>query len=208
MDIEAIKNDYYSNMLIEDICKKYKITKYQLTYMRKKQGWKTRKHKGTKNNKGNKKAHGTIGNKNAVKTGAFEKISKDNFSEEELALFNEPLPDKKQILEDEIKMLTIRESRLLTKINDLRNKKQDLIIMSMSKYGTTTSTQAENVQILINRVEDGLTKVSEAKRRAIDSLHKIDIENRKFDYETNKDNSNQEELDKLDEVLKQIGGVI
>lgn len=175
VDIKKIKKDYCSDVLtITEICEKYKITKNQLAYMRKKQKWKTRKQKGNKGNKGNKKAHGTKGNQNAVVTGAYAKLRQGSFSEEELALFNEPLPDKKASLEDEIRTLTIRENRMLVRINKL-NAGNDLTITSMTKYGTMVTTQAESSQELINRLEAALTKVQEAKRRAIEALHKIDI---------------------------------
>lgn len=200
MNVETIKQDYYSGILRKDICKKNQITENQLTYLIRKNNWKTRNRKGNKGNKGNKNAHPPLENQNAVVTGAYAKLRQKSFTEEELALFNEPLPDKKQILEDEIITLEIRKNRMLAKIKDLQEKKKELTVMQMSKYGTTTSTQAENTQNLINRIEEGLTRVQDAKRKAVDSLHKICMEDEAKE--------NQEELDKLDEILKNMGGVI
>lgn len=49
--------------------------------------------------------------------------------------------------------------------------------MKMSKsteFGT--ATEAENTQLLIIRYEQALTKIQEAKRRALDSLHKMEFD--------------------------------
>ena len=78
----------------------------------------------------------------------------------------------------------------------------------MSKYGTVTSTDAENTDILLIRLEDALTKIQEARRRAMDSYHKIEIEDKRFEFDADKEKADQNELDKLDEVLKNIGGII
>lgn len=205
MNIEEIKKDYKSGMLKKDIITKHHITIGQLNYQIVKNNWKRRKRKG---NKGNKGGHGTKGNQNAVVTGAYSKIANDCFSPEELEFFNNTTESQKEILQKEINTLAIREFRMLNRIQDLKKKNKGLTIMRMSKYGDTTSTQAENTQMLIIRIEEALTKIQEAKRRALDSLHKIEIENKKFDLEANKDNINQKQLEKLDEVLKNIGGII
>lgn len=205
VNIEEIKKDYKAGIPKKEIITKHHITIGQLNYQIVKNKWQRRKRKGTKGNKG---GHGTKGNQNAVVTGAYSKIINDCFSPEELEFFNDTTQSQKEILQKEINTLAIREFRMLNKIQELRKKNKDLTIMRMSKYGTTTSTEAENTQMLIIRFEEALTKVQEAKRRALDSLHKIEIENKRFDLEANKDKNNQEQLDKLDEVLKNIGGVI
>lgn len=182
MNIEELEKDYNSGMLKKDIITKHHITMGQLNYQISKNNWKKRAKKGTKGNKG---GHGTRNNKNAVVTGAYSKFN-DCFSEDELEIFNEPIKDKKKALEEEIRTLKIREYRMLKKINELKNSK-DLTVIRMSKAGTLASTEAENTQLLIIRFEQALTKVQEARRRAIDSLHKVDIENKKFDYDKSKD---------------------
>ena len=90
----------------------------------------------------------------------------------------------------------------------IKKKDKDLTIMKMSKYGTATSTDAENTDILLIRLEDALTKIQEARRRAMDSYHKIEIEDKRFEFDADKEKADQNELDKLDEVLKNIGGII
>ena len=100
--------------------------------------------------------------------------------------FNEPIKSKQEILEEEIKMLKIRKIRMMNRIKELTDKKKDLTVMRMSKYGSTTSTEAENTQILLERMEAALTKVQDAIRKATDSLHRIEIEHEKLDFEKSK----------------------
>lgn len=185
MNIEEIEKDYNSGMLKKDIITKHHITMGQLNYQISKNNWKKREKKGTKGNKG---GHGTRNNKNAQVTGAYSKFD-GCFSDDELEVFNEPIKSKKKALEDEIKILKVREYRMLKRIKELKEGK-DLIVMKMSKAGTIASTEAENTQLLIIRYEQALTKIQEAKRRAIDSLHKIEIENKRFDYDKSKNKEN------------------
>lgn len=185
MNIEEIEKDYNSGMLKKDIITKHHITMGQLNYQISKNNWKKREKKGTKGNKG---GHGTRNNKNAQVTGAYSKFD-GCFSDDELEVFNEPIKSKKKALEDEIKILKVREYRMLKTIKELKEGK-DLTVMKMSKTGTIASTEAENTQLLIIRYEQALTKTQEAKRRAIDSLHKIEIENKRFDYDKSKNKEN------------------
>jgi uncharacterized protein YjcR len=181
--IKKIKKDYLSGVPKEDILKKHNITLGQLNYQIKKNDWIRRKKKGSKGNKG---GHGTKGNQNAVVTGAYSKLLMECFSEDEMKAFNEPIKSKQEILEEEIKMLKIRKIRMMNRIKELTDKKKDLTVMRMSKYGSTTSTEAENTQILLERMEAALTKVQDAIRKATDSLHRIEIEHEKLDFEKSK----------------------
>lgn len=205
MNIEEIKKDYKAGIPKKDIITKHHITIGQLNYQIVKNNWKRRKRKGTKGNKG---GHGTKGNQNATVTGAYSKLVNECFSPEELELFNKSIENKKEELEKEVRTLEIREYRLLNKIEKIKKKDKDLTIMKMSKYGTATSTDAENTDILLIRLEDALTKIQEARRRAMDSYHKIEIEDKRFEFDADKEKADQNELDKLDEVLKNIGGII
>lgn len=186
MNIEEIEKDYNSGMLKKDIITKHHITMGQLNYQISKNNWKKRAQKGTIGNKG---GHGTKNNKNAVVTGAYSKFE-GCFSDDELEVFNEPIKNKKKALEDEIKILKVREYRMLKKIKELKESK-DMTIMKMSKAGTLASTEAENTQLLIIRFEQALTKIQEAKRRSVDSLHKIEFEEKRFKYEKSKDDANK-----------------
>lgn len=105
------------------------------------------------------------------------------------------LYDKKYQIMSEIKILSIRERRILKKIQDLQNGKE-MSIVRMSKSssnnvsyrnngtnGTLTTTEAESTTNIIQRLEEALTRVQEAKRRYIDSYHKIESDDRKLELE-------------------------
>ena len=65
---------------------------------------------------------------------------------------------------------------MLNRIQELKNKQRDMTIVKMSKSGDGTSTEIQNTLFLINRIEDGLTRVQESKRRHLDLLYKIECD--------------------------------
>ena len=75
---------------------------------------------GTKNAKGHG-GTGPPGNKNAVKTGEFETLFFDALNPEELRLAETIGLDKEQLLLQEIQLLTVREYRMLHRIEALKN---------------------------------------------------------------------------------------
>ena len=81
-----------------------------------------RKKGGQPGNK-NAKGHGGTGppgNKNAVKTGEFEALFFDTLDVDEQKLIQTVQPDKEQLLLQEIQLLTVRERRMLKRIDQLR----------------------------------------------------------------------------------------
>lgn len=75
---------------------------------------------GNKNAKGHG-GTGPPGNKNAVKTGEFETLFFDTLNSEELQLAETIGLDKEQLLLQEIQLLTVREYRMLHRIEALKN---------------------------------------------------------------------------------------
>ena len=179
--IEQIKNDYLQGMKYNDIKQKYNITQAELrsiVYKYKLTRTKSKAQMGNKNALGNKGGTGAeIGNKNAVTTGEYENIYKDVLDEDELDLYeNYQVDDVEQLLMEEYKILTIREKRMLKRIKKLNEQKDmtiDFIRKKNSKSETETITEAEPTINLIKRIEEGLTRVQEAKRKCIESLNKI-----------------------------------
>lgn len=143
--------------------------------------------KGNKNAVGNKGGKGAVeGNKYALTTGEYETILFDDvFDEKELKVFNCEL-DIRIELENELKLLTIRESRILRRIKRLEDDKQ-LVVSSVSvlqeddNQKTMTVTKSKNDEIL--KQEDALTRVQSAKARVIEKLHKIDVDVERLDIE-------------------------
>lgn len=186
--IESIKNDYLNGMTYKDIYKKHNITlsdlkkiiyKYNLTRN------KSELYKGNQNAKKNKGGTGaTSNNKNAVVTGEYEQIYEDVLTEAETKFYNNYTindNDIDNLLLDEYtreyKILTIREMRMLKRIKVLEEKNNDMMIGSIRKKNsdgdTETVTEAEPVSKTIARIEDGLTRVQESKRKSRENMLKL-----------------------------------
>lgn len=174
---------------------------------------------------GTKGDHGAeTGNKRALKTGEYENIFKGVFSEDEEKVFDNKTIDKKAKLLFEIHLLEVRESRMLTRIQNLQEKDKELVITRISKRqlnGTSTlkgevdevetNTETETKNSALQKLEDALTRIQEAKRKCIDSMNKIENDEKKIELEERKlkqenDNKNEiEDLTSLAELLKDDG---
>ena len=73
---------------------------------------------------GNQNATGPPENKNAVKTGEFETLFFDCLEPDEQKLIQTVQPDKEQLLLQEIQLLTVRERRMLKRIENLTHLEQ------------------------------------------------------------------------------------
>ena len=170
--------------------------KHNVIYLVKKNKWKRKSNlskvkKGNQNAKGNRGGPGAEkGNTRALKTGEYETIYDDLLTDEEKAIMKQQeIYDKKYQIISEIKILSIRERRIMQKIKIINDGK-DLTIIRMSKSassykgsGSTTTTEAESTINIVQRLEEALTRVQEAKRRYIDSYHKIETDDRKLELD-------------------------
>lgn len=92
-----------------------------------------RKPGGQKNNK-NAVGHGApAGNTNALKHGGYSKIFWDTLSEEEKELIETMEKDPEQMLLDEIALLTVRERRIMKRIEHYQNLKGGLAVESVMR---------------------------------------------------------------------------
>lgn len=209
-EIENIKNDYLQGMKYKDIMEKYNITQPELRSIIRKSKLtrsKSNAQMGNKNAVGNKGGHGTENNKNAVTTGEYEKIYQDVLDQEELEIYNSfEVLDKEQLLINDYKILTIREKRMLTRIQTLKQKGKDMTINYIrnkkSKFETETITDAEPTLNMIQKIEDGLTRVQEAKRKCLESLAKINSNEDDRTLNVNLLNTNP----LLESINRQLGG--
>ena len=191
---ENIKNDYLQGMRYKDIFKKYNITlpdlkkiirKYNLT-RDKSQGL-----KGNKNAKNNKGGQPPIGNKNAVTTGEYESIFQNVLTDEEKSIFKKIKVENTDSLLlneyiEEYKLLTIRELRMMRRIMTLEQSERDMTIGSIKKKNNSqgnieTTTEAEATLDKIQRIEDGLTRVTEAKRKSRENMIKLGFSKRELE---------------------------
>lgn len=146
------------------------------------------KHKGGQ--PGNKNAVGNNGgapkqNKNAVTTGEFETLLFDCLDPEERRLAQSVPKDKEQLLFQEIQLLTVRERRMLKRIEKL--KQADFTTVKKKKgteKGKRTDLDEDHATLgQIQNIEDALTRVQARKQAAIDSLHRFGIDDAKIEIE-------------------------
>lgn len=147
---------------------------------------------------GNKNATGPPGNKNAVTTGEFETLLFDCLEPEEKQLAAAVPNDKEQLLFQEIQLLTVRERRMLKRIENLR---QADFITVKKKKGTEkdkwTDLDEKHATLgQIQNIEDALTRVQARKQAAIDSLHRFGVDDARLEIE----------LMKLDMAALKLGG--
>lgn len=201
IDIKELKNvhkDYMSGLRYKDIEEKHKITHSELIYIIQKNKWKRKRvaiNKGNKNAKGNKGGPGTPkGEKRALKTGEYETIFKDTLNEDEQYLYQQcEIRDKTDIILDEFRLLTIRERRMLMRIKKINDSNKDLTINNIRKRKKDTAyksddeietiTEAELTIEVIQRIEEALTRVQDAKRKCLETLHKMETDDRKLELE-------------------------
>lgn len=178
-EIENVKNDYLQGMKYKDIISKYDITQSELRSIIRKNKLtrsKSEIQKGNQNAIGNSGGHGTEGNKNAVTTGEYENIFSSVLDDDENDIMKGSSKGTRATLLEELKILTIREKRMLSRIKTLKDKNRDLTITKMQKNQDNNSTEAQNTLLLINKIEDGLTRVQESKRRMLDLLYRIECD--------------------------------
>jgi len=139
---------------------------------------------------GNKNAKGNDGgaperNKNAVKTGEFETLFFDTLKEDERMLIDLIQPDKGQLLLQEIKLLTIRERRMLKRIENLQQKNFTKVKKKkgIEKDKKTDLDESHATLGQIQSIEDALTRVQARKQKAIDSLHRYGFDDARLDIE-------------------------
>lgn len=209
MNLKQIKKDYMSGMTYKDIMKKHNITKNKLIYLIQKNNWK-RESNRSKVQKGNKNAKNNKGgapekNKNAVTTGEYENIFSSFLDEDEKIILESKVLSTKEALFEELQILKIRERRMFERIKILKDKQKDMVITRMKKDNETTTTEVQNTLFLINKIEDGLTRVQGEKRRILNLLYKIEIDDGKI-----VENQNETEFERntglLDSINRQLLG--
>jgi uncharacterized protein YjcR len=179
--------------------------------------------KGSQNAKGNRGgAGGPPGNKKAVTTGEHEAIWFDTLDEDELSLIRSIEMDPQKQVDESIMLLSVRERRMMKKIQNLKNgltEKQrrvlqeristkDVIQVHDEKTGQTktlpvtrnelVTTQIEETEFRaiddILKLEDALTRVQKEKLRAIELKHKLMVD----------DDPDDQEGDGLDSLTRAI----
>lgn len=160
----------------------------------------TTKRKGGQPDNKNAVGHGAPKqNKNAVKTGEFETLFFDALDPEEKQLTEMVQLDKEQLLLQEIQLLTIREHRMLKRINNIRDTiemfedgeiVEGMTVVSIKsgiEKGQPTELKEYQGKLgQIQAIEDALTRVQARKQNCIDSLHKYGYDDARLEIEAMK----------------------
>lgn len=124
---------------------------------------------------------GPPGNKKAVTTGEFETLFFDCLDPEEKMLAEAVSLDKEQLLLQEIQLLTVRERRMLKRIENLRQ--ADFTTVGIEKGEMTNLSEDRATLGQIQNIEDALTRVQARKQAAIDSLHRYGVDDARLEIE-------------------------
>ena len=135
--------------------------------------------------------------------------------------------DKQKLLMQEIQLLTVRERRMLKRIDLLRNSLDDSGVASCDETGMTAVGHRKGIEkdketdLLeyrgklgqIQNIEDALTRVQARKQAAIDALHRygvddarLEIEMKRLDLAEMKLTGQGQEIEDLEEIEGEIYG--
>ena len=160
---------------------------------------------GNKNSSG-----GPPGNKKAVTTGEFETLLFDCLEPEEQRLAQAVPEDKQTLLMQEIQLLTVRERRMLKRIDLLRQSPDDSEEVSGAEPGMPVVSHKMGIEKdkdtdlreyqgklgQIQHIEEALTRVQARKQAAIDALHRYGVDDARLEIE----------MMKLDLAVLKLGG--
>lgn len=220
--ISEIKKDYMNGKTYKQIAKQYKVKYNEVAYLVKKQKWKRESnlsitHIGNQNAVGNSGGHAPEGNTNAVTTGEYERLM---LTDEEQQLYDSLIiENKRTCIEKEYKMLYVRQFRISKRITAIQNKEKDMNIERIVKrqYNSNNSNETETVTEAINvitplqKLEDALTRIQDLKRKCLDTLHRMETDDRKLELDiirlemeaAREDSTNTEDL-KDDSFIKAL----
>lgn len=134
--------------------------------------------KGNKNavgNKGNSRASAPEKNKNALKTGEYETIFEDFLSDEEKEIYSSLSDDPFFVLSEEIKLLKIRQRRMMQRIKDAEdglNQEEIERLQQLRKVKEPTVVDGKVVTIKREVLKD--VQVSRKQFRKIDNILAIE----------------------------------
>lgn len=162
---------------------------------------KQKKLRGAQPGNQNAKGHGAPRrNKNNFKHGLYEELYWDNLDDKEQQMLDDmKLDEEEDLLIEQIKLLTVRERRLLRRIEEQRSTKGGLALESVisrkleikgnivydnQQTQTETTTRTISTFEVIQKLETELTRVQARKTRCIEALSKMRLERRKMNEES------------------------
>ncbi|WP_461198538.1 phage terminase small subunit [Enterococcus sp. N249-2] len=132
-------------------------------------------NKNAQGNRGNSRASPPQGNKNALKTGEYETIFTEYLTEEEKDLYSNLNDDPFFILSEEVKLLKIRQRRMMHRIKDAEdglNQEEIERLQQLRKIKEPTVVDGKVVTIKREVLKD--VQVSRKQFRKIDNILAIE----------------------------------
>lgn len=185
--IEAEKM-YHAGMKLNEIAKKLKVPDGTVRRWKSTQFWDNSKSERSDNKTSVRKRGAPKQNRNAEKHGAFSKVYWNSLDDIESQLLKQIDYDEEYQLERQIDLYTIRERRLLLRINDYKEEGERMSGMLVKKITKekgagkdNSKTEFEAVMNSIITLESELTKIQRAKTNAINSLILLRNKNRQWE---------------------------
>lgn len=176
-------------------------------------------NQNAKGNKGNSRASPPKRNKNALKTGEYETIFFDTLSDDEKDIYSSLDDDPSFILSEEIRLLKIRQLRMMKRIKEAESGLNDEEVdrlQQMRKIKTPIEKDGKKLEIKrevmqdvqvsrktyrkiddILSIEDALTRISNQLTKAIKQLNALATEESRNKVYNNQANKLEVEIDML-----------
>ncbi len=137
---------------------------------------------GNRNSKGKKNAKGShpgapAGNKNAEKDGAYSAVFFDTLTEEEKAELERVPLEARAALEQEMKILKFRESKILAKIAEYEKADPDELYINSAIWGDMEMQNRDSAFARIMKLQEALYKVQGRIATVADRLRAMDEHN-------------------------------
>ncbi|EMF0622588.1 small subunit of terminase [Enterococcus hirae] len=178
-------------------------------------------NQNAKGNKGNSRASPPVGNKNALKTGEYETIFYETLSDEEKDIYSNLNNDPSFVLSEEIRLLKIRQFRMMKRIQQAEaglNDEEIDRLQQLRKFKTPIEKDGKKLEIKrevmqdvqisrktyrkiddILSIEDSLTRISNQLSKAIKQMNELYI----TDYKTD---LMKAQTEKIQAEIADIGG--
>ncbi|HGF7299483.1 TPA: phage terminase small subunit [Enterococcus hirae] len=178
-------------------------------------------NQNAKGNKGNSRASPPVGNKNALKTGEYETIFYETLSDEEKDIYSNLNNDPSFVLSEEIRLLKIRQLRMMKRIQQAEaglNDEEIDRLQQLRKFKTPIEKDGKKLEIKrevmqdvqisrktyrkiddILSIEDSLTRISNQLSKAIKQMNELYI----TDYKTD---LMKAQTEKIQAEIADIGG--
>lgn len=132
-------------------------------------------NQNAKGNKGNSRASPPVGNKNALKTGEYETIFYETLSDEEKDIYSNLNNDPSFVLSEEIRLLKIRQLRMMKRIQQAEaglNDEEIERLQQLRKIKTPIEKDGRKLEIKRDVMQD--VQVSRKTHRKIDDILSIE----------------------------------